>query len=86
MLNENTYAVVTTFGSPSVVKTAGLHFKIPFIQRVHMITKNIMGMPIGYSVEDAADPEVSEDNPVSVSKESEMITKDFNFCRSGFLH
>ena len=84
MLNENTYAVVTTFGSPSVVKTAGLHFKIPFIQRVHMITKNIMGMPIGYSVEDAADPEVSEDNPVSVSKESEMITKDFNFVEVDF--
>ncbi|MGI5946995.1 MAG: FtsH protease activity modulator HflK [Lachnospiraceae bacterium] len=84
MLNENTYAVVTTFGSPSVVKTAGLHFKIPFIQRVHMITKNIMGMPIGYSVEDDEDPEVSEDYPASVSKESEMITKDFNFVEVDF--
>ncbi len=84
MLNENTYAVVTTFGSPSVVKTAGLHFKVPFIQRVHKITKNIMGMPIGYSVEDDEDSEVSEDYPATVSKESEMITKDFNFLNVDF--
>ncbi len=84
MLNENTYAVVTTFGKPSVVKTAGLHFKVPFIQRVHKITKNIMGMPIGYTVEDEEDPEVNEDYPATVSKESEMITKDFNFVDVDF--
>ena len=84
MLNENTYAVVTTFGNPSIVKTAGLHFKVPFIQRVHKITKNIMGMPIGYTVEDEQDPEVSENYPATVSKESEMITKDFNFVDVDF--
>lgn len=84
MLNENTYAVVTTFGSPSVTKTAGLHFKVPFIQRVHKITKNIMGMPIGYAVEDADDPTVDENYPATILKESEMITKDFNFVDVDF--
>ncbi len=84
MLNENTYAVVTTFGSPSVEKSAGLHFKLPFIQRVHKITKNIMGMPIGYTVSDESNPEVDENNPQSVTSESEMITKDFNFVNVDF--
>ncbi len=84
MLNENTYAVVTTFGSPSVTKTAGLHFKVPFIQRVHKITKNIMGMPIGYAVEDVNDPTVDENYPATILKESEMITKDFNFVDVDF--
>lgn len=84
MLNENTYAVVTTFGSPSVTTTAGLHFKAPFIQRVHKITKNIMGMPIGYAVEDANDPTVDENYPATILKESEMITKDFNFVDVDF--
>ncbi len=84
MLNENTYAVVTTFGSPSVEKTAGLHFKLPFIQRVHKITKNIMGMPIGYEVSDDANPDVDETNPQSITSESEMITKDFNFVNVDF--
>ncbi len=84
MLNENTYAVITTFGSPSVEKTAGLHFKLPFIQRVHKITKNIMGMPIGYTVSDNQDPAVDENNPQSVVSESEMITRDFNFVNVDF--
>ena len=84
MINENTYAVVTTFGSPSVEKTAGLHFKLPFIQRVHKITKNIMGMPIGYTVSDDENPDVDETNPQSVTSESEMITKDFNFVNVDF--
>lgn len=84
MLNENTYAVVTTFGSPSVTKTAGLHFKLPFIQRVHKITKNIMGMPIGYTVSDGEHPEADESHPAFVENESEMITRDFNFVNVDF--
>ena len=32
-LQEDEYAVITTFGKPSVVSTSGLKFKIPLIQK-----------------------------------------------------
>ena len=51
MLDEDNYAVVTTLGNPQAVSQAGLHFKIPFIQNVKMVSKVITGMPSGYSLE-----------------------------------
>ncbi len=84
-LNENTMAVVTTFGIPKAVSEAGPHFKLPYIQQVHKISKNIVGMAIGYDPDyDTADHANSENNPVSVKAESEMITKDFNFVNVDF--
>lgn len=74
MLDEENYAVVTTLGNPVAVSQAGLHFKIPFIQKVQKVSKVIMGMPIGY------DPDTGE----SIDEESVMITKDFNFVNTDF--
>ena len=74
VLDEENYAVVTTLGSPQAESQAGLHFKIPFIQNVTMVSKGIKGMPIGYI------PESGE----SVDEESIMITKDFNFVNTDF--
>ncbi len=74
MLDEENYAVVTTLGSAQAESQAGLHFKIPFIQSVHMVSKGIKGMPIGY------DPETKASN----EEESVMITKDFNFVNTDF--
>ena len=74
MLDEDNYAVVTTFGNPQSVSQAGLHFKIPFIQNVKMVSKEITGMPIGYVVETGQ----------SIDEESVMITKDFNFVNTDF--
>lgn len=74
MLDEENYAVVTTLGSPRAESQAGLHFKIPFIQNVRMVSKGIKGMPIGY------DPETGE----SILAECIMITKDFNFVDTEF--
>lgn len=74
VLDEENYAVVTTLGSPQAESQAGLHFKIPFIQNVTMVSKGIKGMPIGYV------PETGE----SVDEESIMITKDFNFVNTDF--
>lgn len=76
MLDEENYAVVTTLGSAEAVSQAGLHFKIPFVQNVRKVSKGIMGMPIGYSL----DTGVS----VSIDEESVMITKDFNFVNTDF--
>lgn len=73
-LSEEEYAVVTTFGNPSVVEKAGFKLKVPYIQKVHKIPKSIMAMTIGYDAETNA----------SIEKESLMITSDFNFVNTDF--
>lgn len=74
VLDEENYAVVTTLGSPQAESQAGLHFKIPFIQNVRMVSKGIKGMSIGYD----------QDTGEAVDSESVMITKDFNFVDTDF--
>lgn len=74
MLDEEEYGVVTTLGNPAAVSQAGLHFKIPFIQRVQKVSKVISGMSIGY---DQATGDSIEDECI-------MITKDFNFVDTDF--
>lgn len=74
VLDEDNYAVVTTLGNPQAVSQAGLHFKLPFIQSVRKVSKEIMGMAIGYV------PETGE----GIDEESIMITKDFNFVNTDF--
>lgn len=74
ILDEDNYAVVTTLGNPAAVSQAGLHLKIPFIQRVQKVSKVIKGMSIGY---DMATGESIEDECI-------MITKDFNFVDTDF--
>ena len=85
-LAEDEQAVVTTFGKPEVVSVSGLHFKIPFVQKVKKVTKSIIGMPIGFDSQASyeGDPYYGEENPSTVAKESLMITKDFNFVNVDF--
>ena len=73
-LKEDKYAVITTFGNPQAVSQAGLHFKLPMIQKVETVSKQIMGMPIGYY----------EDTEATIDEEAIMITKDFNFVNTDF--
>ncbi|WP_349945939.1 FtsH protease activity modulator HflK [Lacrimispora sp. BS-2] len=72
-LTEDKVGVVCTFGKPASVTKTGPHFKIPFVQTVYKMSKEIKGMRIGYN----------ENNESTVS-ESEMITKDFNFVNVDF--
>lgn len=72
-VKENEVAVVTTLGRPESVTDAGIHFRVPFVQKVHKVTKEILGMRIGYN-----------ENNESVPAESEMITKDANFVNVDF--
>ncbi len=83
-LSEEEYAVVTTFGAPSVQETSGLHFKIPFVQKVTKVSKAIMGMEIGYTTDPNKAAGASENNPVSIDNESLMITNDFNLVNVDF--
>ena len=73
-LQEDEYAVITTFGKPSVVSTSGLKFKIPFIQQKHIVSKATKGFTLGYDVNTG---ETIEDEAV-------MITVDFNFVGVDF--
>jgi len=62
-------AVVATFGSVKTVQTAGMKFRIPFIQKVSKVDMSSRGMAIGYTVE----------GDQTIPDEASMITKDFNF-------
>lgn len=73
-LQEDEYAVITTFGKPSVVDTSGLKFKIPYIQQKHIVSKATKGFTVGYDKETGA----------TIEDEAVMITVDFNFVDVDF--
>ena len=73
-LQEDEYAVITTFGKPSVVSSSGLKFKIPFIQKKTIVSKATQGFAIGYNLS----------NNASIEDESLMISVDFNFVNVDF--
>lgn len=73
-IKEQEQAVVTTFGKAKAVSEAGLHFKIPFIQKIEKVDATIKGFPIGYD----------EATGKTIEAESLMITRDFNFVNVDF--
>ena len=73
-LNEDEFAVITTFGKPSVVSTPGLKLKLPLIQQKTIVSKATHGLTIGY------DHRTGE----SIPTESVMITVDYNFVNVDF--
>lgn len=78
-IREQEQGVVTTFGKAGSVVSSGLHFKIPFIQKVTRVNTTIQGFPIGYAVGAVAD-----DGEDMYTADSFMITSDFNFVNVDF--
>ncbi len=78
-IREQEQGVVTTFGKAGGVVTSGLHFKIPFIQKVTRVNTTIQGFPIGYAKSDNGDG-----TGEMYTTESLMITSDFNFVNVDF--
>ncbi len=74
-IREQEQAVLVTFGKPQAVTSAGLHFKIPFIQQVKKVNTTIQGFAIGYTT----------DGNTSNEDESLMITADYNFVNVDFF-
>ncbi|HKL79357.1 MAG TPA: FtsH protease activity modulator HflK [Mobilitalea sp.] len=74
-IKEQEQAVITTFGKAKTVSTAGLHFKVPIIQKVQKVDTTIQSLSIGY---------VLETNQ-KIELESMMITSDFNFVNVDFF-
>ncbi len=74
VIGEQNLAIVTTFGKAEAVSGTGMHFKIPFIQKVKKFDSTIQGFAIGYQEEDNETQE----------NDSLMITTDFNFVNVDF--
>ena len=75
-VKEQEQAILTMFGKVVRVDTAGLYFKIPYIQQVHLVDMTTHGIGIGYVLEDGQN--------ITVDDEGIMITSDFNFVDIDF--
>jgi membrane protease subunit HflK len=79
-VDDKQQAVVTTFGKVTSITDPGLHFKLPFgIQRAELVDVNVyQKIELGYTT--------SENGiPVSNTKESTMITGDYNIVNVDFF-
>ncbi len=76
-VSEDEQAVVTMFGAVQKVESAGLHFKIPFVQQVRKVDMTTHGVGIGYVVE-------GEGQNIPVDSDAKMITSDFNLINIDF--
>ena len=76
-VDEQEAAVVTMFGSVIRTDTAGLYFKIPWIQQVTKVDTTIHGTGLGYEVDD-------DGQVFTVDTEGIMITSDFNLIDIDF--
>lgn len=74
VIGEQNLAIITTFGKAEAVSGTGIHFKIPFIQKVKKFDSTIQGFAIGYQ----------EDDNETQENDSLMITTDFNFVNVDF--
>ena len=76
-VSDKEVAVVTTFGEVTSVKSAGIHFKLPFgVQKAYHVGVNeIKSLEIGYR----------SDTNASITDESMMITGDFNIVNIDFF-
>lgn len=73
-IEEQEQAVLTTLGKPVAISESGLHFKLPFIQKVQKVDTTIKAFTVGYNA----------DTQETVSSEALMITSDFNFVNVDF--
>lgn len=79
-VDEQQQAVITTFGEATKVCDAGMHFKIPLIQKVHKVSVNVMQkLELGYRTDE------SGNLLKTVEDESKMITGDYNIVNIDFF-
>ncbi len=76
-VSEDQQAVVTTFGKVVRTDTAGVHFKIPLIQKATMVDVTTHGASIGYEIANSNQDWGVKENP-------QMITADFNLIDVDF--
>ncbi len=76
-VSEDEQAVVTTLGKVTSTESAGLHAKIPFIQRVRKVDMTTHGVGIGYVIDGGG-------QNIPIDTDARMITSDFNLINVDF--
>ncbi len=76
-VTEQENAVVTMFGKVVRTDTAGLYFKIPFIQKVYFVDITTHGTGVGYTID-------NEGQNITDGSNGIMITSDFNLLDIDF--
>lgn len=76
-VSEQQNAVVTQFGKVVKTNTAGLYFKIPYLQQVHKVDITTHGTGIGYSIS-------GDGQNIPYTGDGIMITSDFNLLDIDF--
>ncbi|MBR1816062.1 MAG: FtsH protease activity modulator HflK [Lachnospiraceae bacterium] len=76
-VNEQENAVVTMFGKVITTNTAGLYFKIPFIEKVEKVDVTTHGTGIGYTI-------ANNGQNITDTMDGIMITSDFNLLNIDF--
>ena len=76
-VSEQENAVVTQFGKIVRTDTAGLYFKVPFLQSVRMVDITTHGTGVGYTVSDTG-------QNIEDAGDGIMITSDFNLLNIDF--
>lgn len=77
-VDDKQQAVVTTFGKVTTVNDAGIHFKIPFVQKAYKVDVNVSKkLELGYRS--------SGSYTTTVESESKMITGDYNIVNIDFF-
>lgn len=77
-VKEQENALVTRFGKLEQITSAGLHFKMPIIDKVIFVDTKTQNMEIGYTSDEKKASE-------SITEESMMITSDFNLVNVDFF-
>ena len=77
IVGEQEQAVITMFGNIVRTDTAGLYFKIPYLQKCHIVDMTTHGTGIGYTV-------AGNGQNITLDDEGIMITSDFNLVNVDF--
>ena len=75
-VGEQEQAVITMFGNIVRTDTAGLYFKIPWLQKCRIVDMTTHGTGIGYKVANGQN--------ITIDDEGIMITSDFNLVNVDF--
>ncbi|MCR4817466.1 MAG: FtsH protease activity modulator HflK [Fretibacterium sp.] len=77
IVGEQEQAVITMFGDIVRTDTAGLYFKIPYLQKCKIVDMTTHGTGIGYTV-------AGNGQNITIDDEGIMITSDFNLVNVDF--
>ncbi|MBQ3376910.1 MAG: FtsH protease activity modulator HflK [Synergistaceae bacterium] len=76
-VGEQEQAVITMFGNIVRTDTAGLYFKIPWLQKCYIVDMTTHGTGIGYRTD-------KQGRNITLDSEGIMITSDFNLVNVDF--